>query len=210
MELERLTSTRSSPKAAAEFGQQLANTHDAGADAFGAGPDDWDGNGYFGPLSEPLSVSLEHYDSWGSFLANSRLRPMIDLAERSAGLDIRGRQILECVADRLAAGDFDDDEGPARLHGDLWAGNVMWTKSGVTLIDPAAHGGHRESDIAMMALFGLPYLDTVVDAYQEVHPLVGGWQDRVNLHQLFPLLVHAILFGGGYMQQTLAAAAPYT
>lgn len=210
LELVRLTSTRPSPKAAAEFGRQLANTHNAGADAFGAGPDDWDGNGYFGPLSEPLSVSLQHYDSWGGFLANSRLKPMIELAERSAGLDIRGRQILESVADRLVAGDFDDDEGPARLHGDLWAGNVMWTTSGVTLIDPAAHGGHRESDIAMMALFGLPYLDTVIDAYQEVHPLVNGWQDRVNLHQLFPLLVHAILFGGGYMQQTLAAAAPYT
>jgi fructosamine-3-kinase len=85
----------------------------------------------------------------------------------------------------------------------------MWTNSGVVLIDPAAHGGHRESDLAMMALFGLPHLDTVIDAYQEVHPLVDGWEDRLKLHQLFPLLVHAILFGGGYMQQTLAAAARY-
>ncbi|GAB3260643.1 fructosamine kinase family protein [Arthrobacter pigmenti] len=210
LELERLSSARPSPVAAANFGQQLACTHDAGAGAFGAGPDGWEGNGYFGPLSDPLSVSLEQYGQWGDFLANSRLRPMIELAEHSAGLDAHGRQRLESVADRLAAGEFDDDEGPARLHGDLWSGNVMWTASGVTLIDPAAHGGHRESDIAMMALFGLPYLDTVIDAYQEVHPLVDGWEDRVNLHQLFPLLVHAILFGGGYMQQTLAAAAPYT
>jgi fructosamine-3-kinase len=210
LELERLSSTRPSPEAAAEFGQQLACTHDAGAEAFGAGPDGWDGHGYFGPLSDPLSVSLEHYDQWGDFHATSRLRPMIELAERSAGLDAHGRQRLESVADRLAAGEFDDDEGPARLHGDLWSGNVMWTESGVTLVDPAAHGGHRESDIAMMALFGLPHLDTVIDAYQEVHPLVDNWEDRVNLHQLFPLLVHAILFGGGYMQQTLAAAAPYT
>ncbi len=124
-------------------------------------------------------------------------------------MDARERRVLESVADRLAGGDFDDGDGPARIHGDLWSGNVMWTESGVVLIDPAAHGGHRESDLAMMALFGLPHLETVVDAYQEVHPLVDGWEDRVELHQLFPLLVHAILFGGGYMQQTVAAASRY-
>lgn len=209
LELERLSTVTPSPEAAAQFGRQLARTHNAGADAFGAGPEGWTGNGYFGPLSEPLSVSLDHYRQWGSFLANSRLRPMIERATQSAGLDIQGRRTLETVAGRLTAGEFDDGEGPARLHGDLWSGNVMWTGSGVVLIDPAAHGGHRESDIAMMALFGLPHLNTVIHGYQEVHPLVDGWEDRIKLHQLFPLLVHAIIFGGGYMQQTLAAAAPY-
>lgn len=210
LELERLSPASPSRVAAAEFGQQLARTHDAGAEAFGTGPEGWNGNGYFGPLSEPLPVSLEHYSRWGDFLANSRLRPMIELAaERSTGLEAHGRRTLESVADRLADGEFDDSERPARLHGDLWSGNVMWTNSGVVLIDPAAHGGHRESDLAMMALFGLPHLDTVIGAYQEVHPLLDGWEDRLKLHQLFPLLVHAILFGGGYMQQTLAAAARY-
>uniref|UniRef100_UPI0015F09440 fructosamine kinase family protein n=1 Tax=Pseudonocardia pini TaxID=2758030 RepID=UPI0015F09440 len=74
------------------------------------------------------------------------------------------------------------------------------------LIDPAAHGGHRESDLAMLALFGLPHLDTVLAAYDEVAPLAEGWRARIPLHQLFPLLVHAVLFGGGYAAQAVAAA----
>ena len=90
------------------------------------------------------------------------------------------------------------DEPPARLHGDLWSGNLIWgQESRVWLIDPAAHGGHRESDLAMLALFGCPQLPRVVDAYREVTPLADGWEDRVALHQLFPLLVHACMFGGG-------------
>ena len=91
------------------------------------------------------------------------------------------------------------EEPPARLHGDLWNGNVLWGHDGrVWVIDPAAHGGHRETDLAMLALFGLPHLPRVLDAYDEAAPLADGWQDRVGLHQLFPLLVHACLFGGGY------------
>lgn len=209
LELERLIPTTPKRRSAELFGQQLARTHDAGAVAFGAGPEGWTDDGYFGPLSEPLRVSLAHCDHWGDFLANSRLRPMIDIAVHRAGMDARERRLLESVADRLARGDFDDGEGPARLHGDLWSGNVMWTGSGVTLIDPAAHGGHRESDLAMLALFGLPHLETVIAAYQDMHPLADGWKDRIGLHQLFPLIVHAILFGGGYMHQTIAAAAWY-
>ena len=89
------------------------------------------------------------------------------------------------------------DEPAARLHGDLWSGNLVWTSGTVWLVDPAAHGGHRETDLAMLALFGCPQLPRVVDAYQEATPLADGWEDRVALHQLFPLLVHACLFGRG-------------
>ena len=98
---------------------------------------------------------------------------------------------------------------PARLHGDLWAGNVLWSASGPVLVDPAAHGGHRETDLAMLALFGLPHLDRVLAAYDEAWPLDDGWRDRVALHQLHPLLVHAALFGGGYGRQAVSAAAAY-
>jgi fructosamine-3-kinase len=80
----------------------------------------------------------------------------------------------------------------------------MWTPDGATLIDPAAHGGHRETDLALLALFGAPHLDEVVAGYQDVHRLADGWRERVQLHQLHCLLVHAILFGGGYADRALA------
>ena len=90
------------------------------------------------------------------------------------------------------------DEPPARLHGDLWSGNLVWgLEHTVWMIDPAAYGGHRETDLAMLALFGCPQLPRVVDAYQEVSPLADGWEHRLALHQLFPLLVHACHFGRG-------------
>ena len=117
------------------------------------------------------------------------------------------RGVVDAVISRCETGDFDDDDPPARLHGDLWSGNVMWTPEGVVLIDPAAHGGHRETDLAMLALFGCPYLDAVIDGYQQQRPLRDGWRERVGLHQLYPLLAHVVLFGGGYARQAHAAAA---
>lgn len=82
----------------------------------------------------------------------------------------------------------------------------MWTADGATLVDPAAHGGHRETDLAMLALFGCPYLGDVLDGYQSVRRLSPGWQRRVGLHQLYPLLAHVVLFGGSYAGQAEAAA----
>lgn len=202
LDLVRLAAVRPDPAAARAFGAALARTHDAGAAAFGAPPDGWSGDGFFGPLDAPLPMAAGSHTSWGVFLAGCRLEP-VAAALRAAGLTTPADDDAAArLAQRLRAGTWDDDDGPARLHGDLWSGNVLWTPDGVTLVDPAAHGGHRETDLAMLALFGLPHLEDVLDAYQRVRPLTRGWRHRVTLHQLYPLAVHALLFGGGYVAQT--------
>ncbi|BBY24317.1 fructosamine kinase family protein [Mycobacterium stomatepiae] len=202
--LRRLESVRPDAEAARIFGSRLAVTHDAGAPAFGAGPDGWDGPGFFGPLSQPLPMSLRSHRRWGDFYAQERLAPTLELA--APELDASARAAIDAVIARCRAGDFDDDDRPARLHGDLWSGNVMWTAGGVVLIDPAAYAGHRETDLAMLALFGCPHYDAVIAGYQQVRPLHPGWRDRAGLHQLFALLAHVVLFGGGYAQRTHACA----
>ena len=116
-----------------------------------------------------------------------------------------GAAAIERTLDRIAelAG---PPEPPARLHGDLWGGNVLAGADGRPyLIDPAAYGGHREVDLAMLRLFGAPSPRTLA-AYEEVHPLADGHERRVPLWQLFPLLVHAVLFGGSYGASAVRAA----
>jgi len=115
---------------------------------------------------------------------------------------------VEAVADNMAelAG---PPEPPARLHGDLWAGNVMADADGRPwLIDPSAYGGHREVDLAMLHLFGAPS-DNVFNIYEEETPLSEGFEERVELYQLAPLLGHALLFGGSYREQAELAAQRY-
>jgi fructosamine-3-kinase len=203
--LRRLDTAAPDRAAAYEFGRRLALTHDAGANSFGAPPDGWTGAGFFGPLHHPLPMSTTGHDTWGRFYARERLAPMAARAADRLGAQTRGA--IEAVMARCETGHFDDDDPPARLHGDLWSGNVMWTPDGVVLIDPAAHGGHRETDLAMLALFGCPHFDVVIEGYESQHRLRDAWRDRVGLHQLYPLLAHVVLFGGGYAAQTSAAAS---
>ncbi|WP_394613691.1 fructosamine kinase family protein [Lentzea sp. JNUCC 0626] len=179
-------------QAAVTFGRRLAALHLAGAEAFGSPPPG-------GPREATIGMAAmvnEPAAEWPSWFASHRIAPYA----HQAGVDVS--EVCARI-DSLAG----PAEPPSRLHGDLWAGNVLWGADGqVWLIDPAAHGRHRESDLAMLQLFGCPFLDHVLGAYREVAPLADGWEARVPLHQLFPLLVHAVLFGGGYHTQAEAAA----
>ncbi|WP_128646419.1 fructosamine kinase family protein, partial [Rhodococcus sp. BS-15] len=199
IELDRLVAARPTPGAAERFGRTLAAMHSAGADGFGAPPVDADGVVFSGRLfigARPMSSTVHR--SWGAFYAAERVLPFLRSAV-DAGTVMQGEaEIVESACGRIADGDFDDAEPPSRIHGDLWNGNVFWTDAGVVLIDPAAHGGHRETDLAMLALFGCPHLDVVVDGYETVHPLRAGWRARIPVHQLHPLAVHAAGHGRSY------------
>lgn len=187
---------------AERFGRELARTHRRGAPHFGAS---W--AGAIGPL--PLDnrpMEPEAGSGWGPFYGARRIAPFLRLAVDAGSMAEGDRGAVEQVIDRIAelAG---PDEEPARIHGDLWSGNLVWGAEGrVWLVDPAAHGGHRETDLAMLALFGAPHLDRILDAYNEEWALAPGHQDRVPLHQLHPLLVHAALFGPSYGARAGAAA----
>ncbi|GAA4558996.1 fructosamine kinase family protein [Pseudonocardia xishanensis] len=184
-----------SREAAAAFGRRLATLHAAGAPAFGSPPPG-------GPVEARIGgTGMRNVpgDSWPEWFAEHRILAYVRRAR------LPETAVFDEVCARLPdlAG---PPEPPARLHGDLWSGNVLWSPTGAWLIDPAAHGGHRETDLAMLALFGLPHLDTVRSAYDDAAPLAPGWRDRVPLHQLFPLLVHTVLFGGRYAGQAVEAA----
>jgi fructosamine-3-kinase len=144
-------------------------------------------------------------DRWPQWYAGQRLLPYVRLAYDAGELGPADVRLLEQVASRAAAL-AGPAEPPSRIHGDCWSGNVLWSGGRGWLIDPAAHGGHRESDLAMLALFGAPYLDRIMAAYQEAAPLAPGWRARVPLHQLHPLLVHVCLFGAAYRDAALGAA----
>jgi fructosamine-3-kinase len=194
IELERIDDTRATPDAARAFGAALAITHAAGADAFGAPPTGWDGPLFIG--KRPLPVA--HETSWGRFYARDRILPYLDIAAQAGGVTSAQLPVIRKAVERIASGELDDDESAARIHGDLWNGNLLWDARGGILIDPAAHGGHRETDLAMLALFGCPYLDEIVSAYDAKAPLRAGWRARIPLHQLHPLVVHAASYGPSY------------
>ncbi|MBT0770656.1 fructosamine kinase family protein [Kineosporia sp. J2-2] len=204
--LPRYPTAAPTPEQAREFGRRLALTHRAGAAHHGAPPPGL-GDGFIATL--PLPHLAESPSHWGDFYAGCRVEPFARAAADDGGLSRTGLDVVLRLCERLHHGDpaLTGPEVPAaRLHGDLWSGNVLWTTHGPLLIDPAAHGGHPETDLAMLALFGLPHLDLVLDAYTGTAPLPDGWADRAPLHQLHPLLVHAVLFGPSYGEQAVRAA----
>lgn len=209
--LEHLDQTLPTEALAEDFGRRLAATHDAGASAFGCPPPSWErDHGWLGPAEGPLPLPTQPVGTWGAFYAEQRIRHTLRLGmARGMWQEKRRRTPYEKVAIRLENGEFDDADTPARIHGDLWSGNILWTTEGGTLIDPAAHGGHRETDLASLALFGTPHVETIFAAYDEAHPLTPGWRERQGLHHLHLVMLHAVLFGGGYVHQAASIARRY-
>ena len=200
--LEWIESGPTRPAAAELLGRGLAQLHAAGAPAFGAPRD-----GFIGPLPQPN----QPVDSatWSEFWFTRRIEPFARRACDAGSLSPAAMDLVARLGARLAdvAG---PPEPPARVHGDLWSGNVLVDIGGAPwLVDPAAYGGHREVDLAMLTLFGSPG-PAFFAAYEELHPLASGWRDRLPLWQLEPLLVHTILFGAGYATQALDVLRRFT
>ncbi|WP_193103784.1 fructosamine kinase family protein [Brachybacterium sp. FME24] len=206
LSLARLETVEPSADAAREFGRRLARLHDAGAPGFGWTPAD---EAWFGPLENPFEVANTSHEDFLDFWADDRLRPLADRVTRALGAD--GHDRVDEAIDVITDGAFDGISGqgreePARVHGDLWSGNLMWTPQGATLIDPAAHGGHRLEDLAMLSLFGAPFLDEIFEGYEVEHPMPGDWQQDLPAHLFFGLLAHVHLFGEAYVDQSIATA----
>lgn len=186
------------------LGQGLAAMHAAGASSFGATPGESHAPMQFGPVvlpNQPLPTFAEFY-------GQRRIAPLAELGHQQGRLSATDVAALHRLIDRLPklAG---PPELPARTHGDLWAGNVITdARSRPVLIDPAAHGGHREVDLAALRLFGGPS-EQCFSAYAEAWPLADGHAERVALWQLGMVLLHVVLFGGGYASQAMEIARRY-
>jgi len=186
--LEWVEAGRPGPGHDEALGRGLAGLHAIGAPSFGLDHDNW-----VGAVEQPN----DPLPDWPGFYLERRLEPFL---RRAVDLGYMAPRAV-CLLERLAARIHElcgPPEPPARLHGDLWGGNAMSGPEGEpVLIDPAVYGGHREVDLAMMRLFG-GFSERAFAAYAEAAPLAAGHGERLELYQLMPLLVHAILFNGHY------------
>ncbi|MBM6675656.1 fructosamine kinase family protein [Olsenella uli] len=220
---ERVATGVPSAAAARRIGAGLARLHAAGAPWYGCVPDGWNGDPWCGRARTPYVAREDASATWGAFFAEHRVMNYVRTLVDQGDFGPSELRLFERVSARLASGQFDAPQPAlvreagapcARLHGDLWAGNVLWdadpsAPTGGVLIDPMAYGGHAETDLAMLALFGYPFLDDVLRGYDETSPLADGWQERVGLHQLAPLLLHCVLFGGWYLAEAVSTARRY-
>ena len=198
--LEWLSPGRPNNRYDERLGTGLAHLHLDSPEGFG-----WHAGNYIGHLPQANTPK----PTWTEFYRSQRLMPQIKMAISSKRLSSKCVQALDQLMNQLEQL-LPDAEKPARLHGDLWSGNVHIDQAGdPVLLDPAVYGGHREIDLAMMKLFG-GFNERTFDAYQEAYPLEPGWKSRIELNQLYPLLVHVNLFGGHYAQSVERIACRFT
>jgi protein-ribulosamine 3-kinase len=197
--LELLTPSQPARDFDERLGRGLAQLHRFGAPRFGL-----DHDNFIGSLPQRNTA----HDAWSDFFWSERLEPQLKRAVASGQASGKLRASFDRLEGRLAEL-VGPEEPPARLHGDLWGGNLHIDERGAPcLIDPAVYGGHREVDLAMMRLFG-GFGETVFRAYQEAWPLSPGHAERIGLYQLYPLMVHVNLFGGSYVDSVERALARY-
>ncbi|MBE0637467.1 MAG: fructosamine kinase family protein [Bacteroidales bacterium] len=171
-----------------DFGIKLAALHRHKAGQFGLDHDNFMGS---------LYQSNTFHDEWTDFFIEERLEPLVKMAREEGKI---GREDVSAFGRLyLRLGEIFPETRPSLVHGDLWSGNYMVTEDGrVCLIDPAIYYGHPEVDIAMSTLFG-GFSGKFYDAYTSYNTLEKGWQQRLEYYNLYPLMVHVILFGGGYL-----------
>ena len=170
------------------FGSAMANMHQKGAPYFG-----WEENNYIGSLQQDNTI----HDSWYSFYTQCRIMPLVQVLFNAGAFSKQDIAVAETLCRKISQ--RFPQETPSLLHGDLWAGNFMITSSGdAAIFDPAVYYGHREMDIGMTKLFG-GFDQRFYDGYNSIYPLEKHWLERLPFTQLYPLLVHAVLFGGHYV-----------
>jgi len=179
------------------FGEKLAQMHRASHHSFGL-----DHNNYMGSLTQ----KNKSCKTWTEFFITMRLEPQLKLGRDSGSINPSLASKMEKLFGYLE--NWLPQEKPALLHGDLWSGNYLATARGPLLIDPAVYFGHREIDIAMMHLFG-GFHPQIFDAYNDQFPLERGWEKRLDLHNLYPLLIHVNLFGGSYLRKVESTLNKY-
>lgn len=171
------------------FGEGLAALHRTRKEYFGLDADNFIGS---------LPQSNTPYKKWVDFYIYQRLVPQVELAESFHRLHLTDLQYFEILYKKLS--DIIPEEAPALIHGDLWNGNFLADENGApVLIDPAVCFASREMDLAMSLLFG-GFDEAFYQAYRNAYPLLPGWEERMEIYQLYYLLVHVNLFGGGYVQ----------
>jgi fructosamine-3-kinase len=170
------------------FGRRLAGLHRHSDDHFGL-----DHDNYIGSLRQYNDPK----ENWIDFFREERLLVQMELAATKGLLGERLRKAFENLFPQLE--EIFPSEPASLIHGDLWSGNFMVDDKGeACIIDPAVYYGFREMDIGMSRLFG-GFSSEFYDAYNEAYPMAPGWQERIEICNLYPLLVHVNLFGGGYL-----------
>ncbi len=197
--MEHLSGAQRKPEYWAQFGQRLAGMHKRSNTFFGL-----ERSNYLGSLVQ----YNEPCDTWPEFYRTQRLLPQMQLAREQGKLSTQMERGFERLFAKLD--DFFPPEPPAALHGDLWSGNFMTNKQGeASIFDPAVYYGHREMDLAMTHLFG-GFDEQLYAAYHEEYPLEPGWEERVHVANLYPLMAHVNLFAGSYVTEVNAVLRKHT